>query len=219
MKNRSYHQFCGLAYALDIVGERWSLLIIRELFAGPRRFKDLMFGLPGISSNLLAERLKTLESRGIIRRRVLPPPAGSTVYELTPLGQGLEEALLELGKWGSQFVPLASDEDAVLHLGSYALTLKTFFRPEKARDLHETYELHIGDEVLQVRIEEGKIFVQQGECPTGANAAFHTDIHTYLGLLQRQIEPEAALNQGLVRVVGDAGALSRFVELCGLPVE
>src|SRR3712207_1800042 len=95
MSSRSYKQYCGLAYALDIVGERWTLLIIRELIAGPRRFKDLMDGLPGISTNLLSERLKSLEQQGMLRRRTLPPPAGSTVYELTETGHGLEQTLLE----------------------------------------------------------------------------------------------------------------------------
>lgn len=83
----------------------WTLLIVRELFPGPRRFTDLLAGLPGISTNLLSERLKNLEQQGIICRRVLPRPAGSTVYELTPLGQASEKTLLALGKWGSQFVP------------------------------------------------------------------------------------------------------------------
>src|SRR5512147_2589462 len=130
MKDRSYNQYCGLAYALDVVGERWTLLIVRELMAGPRRFKDLINGLPDISTNLLAERLKHLEQQGLLCRRVLPPPAGSTVYELTSVGLSLEKTLLELGKWGSQFVPFSPEGDALLPVGSYALTLKTFFRPE-----------------------------------------------------------------------------------------
>ena len=114
MKNRSYNQHCGLAYALDIVGERWTLLIVRELFAGPRRFTDLLEGLPGISTNLLSERLKSLEQQGLLKRRVLPPPAGSTVYELTAVGRSLEGTLIELGKWGSQFVPSAAEDNTLL---------------------------------------------------------------------------------------------------------
>ncbi len=89
MTTRSYNQYCGLSYALDVVGERWTMLIVRELMAGPRRFKDLIDGLPGISTNLLTERLKSLEEQGILKRRLLPPPAGSTVYALTPLGWSL----------------------------------------------------------------------------------------------------------------------------------
>lgn len=216
MTDRSYNQYCGLAYALDIVGERWTLLIIRELVAGPRRFKDLMTGLPDISTNLLAERLKHLEQQGLLCRRVLPPPAGSTVYELTPVGRSLEKTLLELGKWGSQFVPSSPQGVNVLPTGSYALTLKTFFRPEQAQGINETYELHVDNEVLQVQIKDSEIRVQQGES-LKADAIFHTDILSYLGLLQRQIQAEEAVSRGFIRVEGDPAALSRFLDLCGLP--
>ncbi len=216
MKNRSYNQYCGLAYALDRIGERWTLLIIRELVAGPRRFKDLMDGLPGISTNLLAERLKSLEQQHLIRRRVLPPPAGSTVYELTAVGQALEPTLLELGKWGSQFVPPAPGGASVLHVGSYALTLKTFFRPERAQGINEVYALHIDNEVLQVQIADGEIHVQQGE-PRNAAMTLHADMPTYLGLLSGQIQPDEAMAAGSVHVEGDSGALCRFLSICGLP--
>ncbi|MCI0647752.1 MAG: winged helix-turn-helix transcriptional regulator [Chloroflexi bacterium] len=215
MKNKSYSQYCGLAYALDIVGERWTLLIVRELIPGPRRFTDLVEGLPGISTNLLSERLKSLEQQRIIRRRALPPPAGSTVYELTPLGQALEETLLELGKWGSQFVPPSAGEAALLNVGSYALTLKTFFRPEQAQGVNETYELRIDDEVLQVQFEAGEIRVQQGEA-LKADVVFHTDIASYLGLLTGQIQPDEAIAGGLIRIEGDPGALSRFLNVCSV---
>lgn len=216
MKNRSYSQYCGLAYALDIVGERWTLLIVRELIPGPRRFKDLVDGLPGISTNLLSERLKGLEQQGLLSRRTLPPPAGSTVYELTPLGQALEKTLLELGKWGSQFVPPSAEDATLLHVGSYALTLKTFFRPEQAQGVNETYELRIDNEVLQVQIKEGEIQVQQGEA-LEADMILHTDMPTYLGLLQRQMQPDEAISGRLIRIEGDPAALSRFLDLCGLP--
>ena len=216
MASRSYNQYCGLAYALDIVGERWTLLIVRELIAGPRRFKDLLDGLPDISTNLLSERLKRLEQQGILRRRVLPPPAGSTVYELTALGQALEQALLELGKWGSQFVPPSVDGATVLRLGSYALTPKTFFRPDRARGVDETYELHIDDEVQQVRIHDGEIDVRQG-ATREADVVVHTDMPSYLGLLTGQLHPDEAVAEGLIRIEGDPGALRRFLNICGLP--
>jgi DNA-binding HxlR family transcriptional regulator len=215
MKNRTYNQYCGLAYALDVVGERWTMLIVRELIAGPRRFKDLMEGLPDISTNLLADRLRSLEQQGILRRRVLPPPAGSTVYQLTDVGQGLETALLELGKWGSRFVPPSAEGVTVLGLNSYALTLKTFFRPEQAQGLDETYELHIGPEVLQVRIARGTIAVQQGTA-LKADAVFYTDIETYLALLLGQVAPDAAIAEGRVRIEGDPAALSRLLAVCGV---
>jgi DNA-binding HxlR family transcriptional regulator len=216
MTTRSYNQYCGLAYALDIVGERWTLLILRELQAGPRRFKDLMDGLPGISTNLLAERLKTLEQQGMLVRRVLPPPAGSAVYVLTPLARGLEKALLELGKWGSQFVPPSWEGAHLLHLGSYALTPKTFFRAEEARGICETYELHIDNETLQMHVNDGEFIVRQGDA-LPADAVFHTDMPAYLRLLAGQITAEDAIATGLVRVEGDPAALGRFIRLCGLP--
>jgi DNA-binding HxlR family transcriptional regulator len=216
MNNRSYNQYCGIAYALDIVGDRWTLLIVRELIAGPRRFKDLIDGLPGISTNLLAERLKHLEARGILRRRVLPPPAASTVYELTARGQALEPMLLELGRWGSQFVPPSPDAAAVLHVGSYALTLKTFFRSGDAQGIDERYALHIDDEVLLVQISGGELDVRQGDSHD-ADIVFHTDMLTCLGLLAGQIAPEEALADGRVTIEGDPAALPRFLRLCGMP--
>ena len=222
MKNRSYQQYCGLAYALDIIGERWTMLIIRELITGPRRFTDLLEGLPGISTNLLSERLKSLEGQGLLYRRILPPPAGSTVYELTPLGLALEKTLIELGKWGSQFVPPAPGEDSLLNVGSYALTLKTFFRPEKAQGVDDTYELHIDDEVLHVKISEGEVKVRQGEAPN-ADLVLHTDMPTYLGMLTGQVQAEGAVSKGLVQIKGDSTeealeALTRFLRICGVAI-
>lgn len=215
MTQRSYNQYCGLAYALDIVGERWTLLIVRELVAGPRRFTDLLNGLPGISTNMLTERLKCLEQQGLLQRRVLPPPASSAVYELTAQGQALEPALLELGRWGSQFVPPAAGADGLLRPGSYALTLKTFFRPEQAVGVNQTYALHIDNEVLEVRVSHGTLAVRQGE-GRDADARFYTDLPSYLGLLRGRLAPAQALAQGLVRVEGDPDALERFVRMCAV---
>jgi DNA-binding HxlR family transcriptional regulator len=218
MTGRSYNQYCGLAYALDIVGERWTLLIVRELIAGPRRFKDLVDGLPGVSTNLLAERLKRLEQHGMRSRRVLPPPAGSTVYELTELGHAIEPAVLELGRWGSRFVPPTWEDATLLHVGSYALTLKTFFRPELAQGLDERYALHIDDEVLQVHIRDGALLIGQGDT-RGAAVVLHSDMPSYMRLLSGELAPDTALAQGLIRIEGDPSALSRFLRLCGLPAE
>lgn len=216
MKNRSYNQFCALAYALDVVGDRWTLLIIRELLTGPRRFKDLSDGLPGISTNLLSERLKNLEQQGLLSRRVLPPPAGSTVYELTSRGQALEKAVLELGRWGSQFLPTSLAGIALPSLGAMALAIKAFFQPEQAQGVNETYELHLGQEVLQVQVKAGELQVQQGGT-LKADVVFQTDMGTYVGLFSGQIKPEEAIAGDLIRIEGDAGALSRFLNLCGLP--
>jgi len=216
MKTRSYNQYCGLAYALDIVGERWTLLIIRELIAGPRRFTDLLQGLSGISTNLLSERLKELEQQGILRRRTLPPPAASHVYELTAVGQVLEQTLLELGKWGSQFVPASQEGATLLAASSYALTLKTFFRPERACGLNESYELHIDNEVLQVHIHDGEIEVQQGEA-LKADVVLYTDVPTYLALLSGEMQVDEASERSLIQLEGDVQALRRFLDVCAVP--
>jgi DNA-binding HxlR family transcriptional regulator len=217
MTTRSYNQYCGLAYALDMVGERWTLLIIRELIAGPRRFTDLLVGLPEISTNLLAERLKRLEQRGLVRQRTLPPPAGSTVYELTSVGRALEKSLLELGKWGSQFVPPSPEGATILHFGSYALTPKTFFQPERAQGIDETYEIHIDNEVLHFHIQAGEMQVRQGEAHQAQAIFYLPDTLTYLGLVLGEIQPDEAIAGGLVRVEGDPKALSRFLDTCCVP--
>lgn len=210
MSNRSYSQFCALAYALDVVGERWTLLIIRELLAGPRRYTDLLDGLPGISTNLLCQRLMGLERRGVLRRRILPPPAASSVYELTALGQALEKAVLELGKWGSQLLPPSLERVALPSLGATTLAIKAFFRPAQAQGIHETYELHLGNEVLQIEVNDGELRVQQGQA-LKADVIFHADMQIFMGLFAGQIQPEEAISGGLIRIEGDAGALRRFL--------
>lgn len=113
MGERSYKQFCSIARALDIVGERWTLLIIRDLVLSPRRFKDLLEGLPGIGANLLTTRLKKLEKHGIVERAVLPPPAGTAVYQLTALGSKLEPVILELTKWGLNVIGKKKENELV----------------------------------------------------------------------------------------------------------
>jgi putative sterol carrier protein len=137
------------------------------------------------------------------------------VYEVTPLGQTLEKSLVELGRWGSRFVPPSMDGVTVPRLGSYALTFKTFFRPEAAQAISETYELHIDDEVFQVHIENGSIDVEQGE-PRTADVVFHSEVPTILGLMQGLIEPDDALSMGSIRVDGDPSALEQFLRVCGM---
>ncbi len=216
MKIRSYNQFCALATALDVVGERWSLLIIRELLPGPRRFKDLIEGLPDISTNLLSERLKCLEEKGILCRRVLPPPAGSTVYELAPAGQALETAVLELGRWGSRRLPTSLEGIALPSLGAISLAIKAFFHPEQAQAVDETYELRFGAEALQVQIKDGDLQVRQGQA-LKPSAVLHTDMQSFLGLFTGQIRADEAIVGSRIRIEGDPEALSRFFSCCQVP--
>ena len=216
MKDRSYNQYCALAIALDVIGERWTLLIIRELLAGPRRFKDLVDGLPGISTNLLAERLKSLEQQRILYRRTLPPPAGSTVYDLTPLGRALEKPMIELGKWGGQLLLASVEKDFQVNspelpsVGAISLALKAFFRPEQARTLRQTYLLCLGDETLTVQIQDGEIQVQPSETQN-ADTILRAPMHVFVDLFAGRIEPEEAVEAGLIQIEGDTNALARFL--------
>src|SRR5215207_2311211 len=135
---RTYGDRCGVARALDVVGERWALLVVRDLLLGPKRFTDLRAGLPHVSPDVLSQRLRELEQAGIVRRGKLPPPAASRVYELTDRGRALEPALLALGRWGAR-VPMPAP-DAPLGADSTVLALKTLFDPAAATGLDATYE-------------------------------------------------------------------------------
>jgi DNA-binding HxlR family transcriptional regulator len=216
MKRRSYNQFCALAFALDAIGDRWTLLIVRELLTGPRRFTDLMEGMPGISTNLLSERLKELEQQGILHRRVLPPPAGSTVYVLTPFGQALETAVLELGKWGSRLLPPSLEGLFLPSIGATTLAIKAFFHPDQAQGIHETYELHFGDEVLQVQVNDGTLHIQQGQNLT-ADVVLHTPIEVFMALFSSQLPPDHAIAAGLIQIEGDPQGLERFLRVSSVP--
>lgn len=166
--NRSYQQQCGIANALDLVGERWALLIVRDLILGPKRFTDLRTSLPGIATNVLTQRLKQLERDGIVRRRLLPPPAASTVYELTEYGRELEPALLAFGRWGAQSMP---ERSAARTSRSewFGVALKAYFQPEAAVGLHATIAMRFGDGSLTVRIDDGELAVTAYEADSVAD--------------------------------------------------
>jgi DNA-binding HxlR family transcriptional regulator len=218
MTDRSYGQFCALASALDVIGERWTLLIIRELLPGPRRYKDLLDGLPGISTNLLSERLKRLEELGVLGRRTLPPPAGSNVYELTAAGRALEPAVLALGRWGSQWLPASLEGCALPSLGTLSLALKAFFHPEQARGVNDSFELRFGEEALGLEIVDGALQVQHGQARQPA-AILRMEVPVLLGLFTGRLAPDQAQTAGLVQVDGDPEALSRFLRYCHVPAQ
>src|SRR5215204_6012851 len=141
---RTYDDGCAAAHALDLVGERWALLVVRELLLGPKRFTDLRAGLPGASPNVLAQRLRELEQSGVVRRRKLPPPAASRVYELTDWGKDLEPVIISLGRWGVRSP--SKPHDAELSVDSLILSFRTMFDPQRAGGLEANYELRLGEE-------------------------------------------------------------------------
>jgi DNA-binding HxlR family transcriptional regulator len=138
-KRRTYDDGCAAAHALDLIGERWALLVVRELLLGPKRFTDLRAGLPHASPNVLAQRLRELEVVGVVRRRKLPPPAASKVYELTDWGLELEPVIVRLGRWGARSP--SRPRDAGLSVDSLILSCRTMFDPRAAEGLTASYEL------------------------------------------------------------------------------
>lgn len=204
--SRSYEQFCGVARALDLVGERWALLVIRDLLLGPKRFTDLRRGLQGIGTNVLAARLRELERAGVVRRRTLPPPAASVVYELTDYGRRLEGPLLALGRWGA--LSLGRREPAQsLRSEWLAVALKAFFQPEAAADLRATVELRFDDGTFHARIDGGSLLVEPASA-NGADLVLTTEVETFIGFLAGADVPAAAL-----AAEGDAALLERLPQI------
>jgi DNA-binding HxlR family transcriptional regulator len=150
---RTYGDPCGIARALDLVGERWALLVVRELVLGPKRFTDLRAGLANLSPDVLSQRLRGLEGAGIVRRRTLPPPAASRVYELTDWGRELEPVVLALGRWGSRAPFPPGDEP--LGIDALILALRTLFDPRAADGLRASYELRLGEQRFHARVAGG----------------------------------------------------------------
>jgi DNA-binding HxlR family transcriptional regulator len=205
---RSYGDACAIARALDVVGERWALLVMRELLLGPQRFSDLRRGLPNASSNLVADRLRELEARGVIHRHKLPAPASSWVYELTEWGRDLEPILLALGGWALQ-VPLPP-APTTLSATSVLLFLRGSAHPDPEAP-PTTCRLELDDRVWAVRIEAGRLHLQPGE-PTSPDASLRTDPATLNALLETPGKLDAAVSGGSVVATGDVSALRRLLQ-------
>lgn len=212
MSKRRYQHYCPLASALDLVGERWALLVVRDLLLGPKRYKDLLHGLSGIGTNILAARLKELEQAKIIRQRVLPPPAGSTVYELTEYGRELEDIVLGLARWGTKSLAPRQPEQVFKPI-TLMLGLRENFRTEAAQHLHMVVELHFEeDEIYSVQIAEGSLSVHYGSA-VNPNLMVRVDIETFLHLQLHHYQPEEAIAHGTLRLDGDADLFLPFLDL------
>ncbi len=212
---RSYGEACRFAYALDVVGERWALLVVRELLLGPKRFTDLRTGLPHASSNILSERLRDLEHGGVIQRRKLPPPAASTVYELTEWGRELEPIVTKLGAWGARS-PIAPDSQEI-GPDSVILALRSLFDEEAAGELTATYELRIGEDRFRVEITDGKLGLGRGATEDPAAAIALADAPTFAAILAGQIPLNEALAAGTAQLEGSKQAAKRFLRLFPMP--
>lgn len=203
---RSYDDPCGIARALDRVGERWALLVVRELLLGPRRFTDLRAGLPDASPNVLSQRLKELEEAGLVRWRTLPPPAASTVYELTPRGRELDGVLLALARWGSR-EPLPRGE---LSASALMLALRTTFVP-RALEADRVVQLVLDGEPFVATAVEGALVVARGEAPA-PDASLTTTAKTLRGVVFGGREARG------VEITGDVAVARRFLGAFARPV-
>ena len=203
LSERSYNQYCGVARALDLIGERWALLVVRELVLGPKRFTDLRQGLPGIATNVLSLRLRQLERDGVVARRLLPPPAPARVYELTEHGRELVPIMLALGRWGAGTMGQRSPEQAIR--GEWlALALQAFFDVDAARGLTATIVVELDGAPFTLRLQDGRLDVAPGS-DGPADLAIATDTELLLQFL--------AGAPVSVQAEGDRGLRDRLPEL------
>ncbi|MEN3309358.1 MAG: hypothetical protein V7603_5560 [Micromonosporaceae bacterium] len=213
-ERRTYDQECGLAFALDVVGERWTLLIIRELLLRPRRYKELLDALPGIGTNLLADRLNSLAEAGLIE--AIQPGRRTSGYALTDLGETLREPILGLARFG---LAIGAEQpravDAITRASWAVLAIEAMISDERAPRVDETYQFEVDDEVFHVAVTGGHAQTVAGpaERPTLTVA---TDAATFFELGLRRLDPMEAVVGGAVKVTGSAPAMPRCLRLIGL---
>lgn len=213
---RSYDQYCGLAAALDVLGERWTLLVLRDLSLGPKRYRDLLDALPGIGTNLLAARLKSLEEAGVIRRATLPPPAGVQVYELTVRGEALRPTLEGLALWGLELLP-EEVGDRRFRPAWAAACMRAGAEPGAVADLAGTFLFEVAGEQFHITAAHGELDVRDGPPPAPADVRLRMDRPTYLGLGTRQLAPAEAVRSGALELEGDIGLLDALIAAFHLP--
>ncbi|MCX2184982.1 winged helix-turn-helix transcriptional regulator [Streptomyces sp. SKN60] len=215
MEQRTYNQYCATARTLDLVGERWTLLLIRELLTGPKRFGDLQAALRGLGTGLLSTRLKHLEREGLARKVTLPAPARTPAYALTEAGEELGPAVLALARWGMTWAMGERRESEAFHPGWAVLGLRACFDPEAAAGLHAVYEFRVGDEVFHARVADGTVETLHGP-------AQDPDATLTIGEAEFLAAVEGAglaraLADGAATATGDAEALRRMKSLFRLP--
>lgn len=186
------------------------LLILRDLLIGPRRFTDLLHGLPGIPTNILSSRLKELEAAGVVRRSVAPTPRAGVVYELTPYGAELEEAVAHLGRWGAKSLGEPPPGEIVT-AASLVMALRTTFRPQAARSVRASFELRVGPIVLHAHVANGRVHAAEGPL-AGADLVIEAG-PGIRALMAGEIAAEDAIAHGLVNVTGDPALLTRFAQM------
>lgn len=207
---RRYGDACGTAHALELVGDRWALLVVRELLLGPRRFADLKADLTGISANVLTQRLTELIHHGLVRRAVLPPPAAAQVYALTAWGQEADDLVMALGRWATR----SPRHDPTLPLSAVSLMMsfRTLFAADRAGDFAAVIAFQIGRDRFRVAVADGGLAVARGEAPDAA--ATITAPAAAIAAVVYAGQPLAGLE-----ITGDAAVAARFVTLFPLPAK
>lgn len=200
---------------MELVGERWSLMIIRELMFGPRRFSDLRARLPGISAKVLTERLASLEEVGALKREKLPPPAAVQVYALTPWGQAAEPAIQELGRWAA----MHSGHDPLLPLSpvSLMLSMRTMFNPAKAVGMRARIGFDVAGEQFLAALANGELAIKRGHATQGQAIFRAPDASVLAGLLYAELPPEQIEKEAGLVIEGDRDLALRYAEIFALP--
>jgi DNA-binding HxlR family transcriptional regulator len=211
---RNYDDGCATAHALELIGERWALLVVRELVLGPKRFGDLRKSLPGISPNVLTQRLQELEAASILVRRRLPPPASIAVYELTDWGRELEPLIREIGKWAARSPRLPMGRP--MSVNSLVLSFRTMFDPTSASSYRATLALRLNGQPFRAQVRYGVLEIEPGEAET-PDATVDADPNALAQVVYASRSLAAAEAAGEVTVTGDRTAVERFVTLFPLP--
>jgi DNA-binding HxlR family transcriptional regulator len=216
-RRRPHRDGCAAAHTLDLVGERWALLVARELMLGSKRFTDLRDGIPDISPNVLGQRLRELEGIGVLHRRQLPPPAASHVYELTEWGYELEPVLQALGRWGSRSPTMPHDGE--VGISSFVLAMRTMFSADAAKGLRATYQLLLDEQPFAATVSRGNFEIEPGEVK-GPDAIIRAPDHMKLvDVVFNDRSLGEALEAGEIEIEGDRKAAERYVNLFPLPDE
>jgi DNA-binding HxlR family transcriptional regulator/putative sterol carrier protein len=211
---RKYDDGCAIAHGLDLVGERWALLVVRELLLGPKRFTDLRAGLPGASPDVLSQRLRELQDAGVLTRRKLPPPGASWVYELTEWGADLEPVITQIAHWSSRSATLR--HDAPIGVDSLLLSLKALFDPHAAEGFSATITLRLGEQDFCIQLTDEHLEVTRGR-PGQPDVTLATDTATLHALLRGNRRLTETLTAGELRLAGDRSTAERFLALFPLP--
>ena len=212
---RKYDDGCAVAHALDLVGERWALLVVRELLLGPKRFTDLLAGVRGASPDVLTQRLRDLTETGVVRRKRLGPPTSAQVYELTTWGADLGPIVVGLARWASHSPGMRYD--APLGTDSAVLSLEALFDPSAAAGVDATIALHLGDERFRLRIANSQLAVTRAETER-PNATIDTNTNTLLSLLRANRPLDDAVANGELRLAGDRALVEKFMCLFPTPL-